>query len=146
MIRLRQLLYISRATNKMVESDLRDLLEEARRLNTLHGITGLLLFADMHFIQCIEGTSEAVTQLAENIRGDARNEEFSVLIDHHVDERSFDQWSMGFKSSSVSELRLEAGFHDLRRLEDLARIENANSAIFNIMQRFYMQNAGFSLG
>ena len=107
----RQLLYLSRAKNEMTESDLRILLEEARHLNTVHGITGLLLFADMHFIQCIEGSSEAVAQLAENIRGDVRNEEFSVLIDHHVDERSFDQWSMGFKSSSVSELRLEAGFH-----------------------------------
>ena len=143
---LRQLLYLSRATNEMTESDLRDLLEEARRLNTVHGITGLLLFADMHFIQCIEGTSEAIAQLAENIRGDARNEEFSVLIDHQVGERSFRQWSMGFKASSVSDLRLEEGFHDLQRLEDLARIENAKGAIFNIMQRFYMQNAGFSLG
>lgn len=146
MIYVRQFLYISRATRKMAENDLRDMLEEDRRLNTVHGITGLLLFADMHFIQCMEGAPAAVAQLVENIRGDARNEEFSVLIDHQVNERSFQQWSMGFKASSVSELRSEAGFHDLQRLEDLAGIENSNGAIFNVMQRFYAQNAGFGLG
>ena len=53
---------------------------------------------------------------------------------------------MGFKASSVSDLRGEEGFHDLRRLEDLVRIGNADSLIFNVMRRFYSQNAGFSLG
>ncbi len=146
MIQLRQFLYLSRATHKMAESDLRDLLEGSRRSNMVHGITGLLLYADMHFIQCLESASEAVAQLTENIRRDARNEAFTVLLDRQVDERSFQKWSMGFRASSATDLRGEDGFHDLRRLEDLVRIENAESLIFNVMHRFYSQIAGFSLG
>lgn len=143
---MRQFLYISRATRKMAQNDLHELLMEARRLNAEHDITGLLLFADMHFIQCIEGSPAAVAQLSANIREDVRNDDFSVLIDHQVSERSFPQWSMGFKASSISELRGEPGFQELQRLEDLARIGNADSPIFNVMQRFYVQNAGYSMG
>jgi len=47
---------------------------------------------------------------------------------------------------TVIRLLGEEGFHDLRRLEDLVRIENADGLIFNVMRRFYLQNAGFSLG
>ena len=60
-------------------------------------------------------------------------------------------WPIGMSADigqvpTVIRLLGEEGFHDLRRLKDLVRIENAGSLIFNVMRRFYSQNAGFSLG
>ena len=139
----RQLLYHSRATRDMTDADLKELLEESRRLNKEHGVTGLLLYVSGLFMQCIEGGQAEIGQLAENIRRDDRNMEFTVLFDRSVAERAFPAWSMGFHAMSVEDLRAEEGFRDIRHAEDLAQVEHRDRMVFDMMQHFYAANAPF---
>ena len=138
---IRQLLYISLAPRGMHEEDLKDLLGEARRLNLEHDITGLLIYVDRLFMQCIEGRPEGIGQLADNIRNDERNIDFTVLLDHQVEELAFPRWSMGFRTYSLTDLKKEEGFNDLQNVRDLEAIEQNSQTILMLMKNFYVANA-----
>ena len=139
---LRQLLYISRAVRDLGDPDLTELLRQSRHNNLLHGVTGLLLYVNLHFMQCIEGTPEAIGRLIANIREDSRNVEVTVLLDRPVAERSFSDWSMGFRAMSLAELREEAAFHDLRDTSELFRRDGADLRLLAVMQNQYEVAAG----
>ena len=74
-----------------------DILKVARKANQDFQITGVLLFDGEHFIQYIEGPPEAIHQLMDNIRGDARHQQVEVLVDAPLhDLRRFADWRMGY--------------------------------------------------
>lgn len=129
----------------MSELDLQLLLRESRRLNHEHAVTGLLLYVARHFMQCIEGAPDAIGQLADNIRRDDRNEDFVVLIDREVQGRTFPGWTMGFCAYTMSELRQEDGFQNIRQIEDLDQVEHKGRLVFGLLRNFYETNLGSGL-
>ena len=120
----RQLIYCSRATREMTDQDLLELLREARNLNAEHDITGLLVFVEHHFMQCIEGAPLKIEQLVENIRNDRRNEEFLMLMDREREARAF------------------PGFQNIRYSQDLERIDYSDETVFNTLANFYKVSSG----
>ena len=100
-----QLLYWSRTNDDgyASETDLRDILSEARVRNARDGITGALLSGAGWFTQAIEGPSDAVHSLFEGIQRDARHRDIVALPERPVTERTFPDWSMGFAMSGESE-------------------------------------------
>jgi hypothetical protein len=91
---LRSLTYCSRAVQPFDDEDFRRLGLEAARLNALDGVTGLLVFNGGSFCQTIEGAPEAIGDLAERLRRDARHRDFTVLSDLPIGERRFRSWDM----------------------------------------------------
>ncbi|MEQ9169805.1 MAG: BLUF domain-containing protein [Rhodospirillales bacterium] len=140
----RQVLYHSRATREMSTQDLRDLLAQARDLNQAHGITGLLFYVELHFMQCIEGAAADIGQLVDNIRADDRNTAFDILFDRDIPTRAFPGWSMGWRAFDIDDLRGEPGFHDIRNADDLDALATAGNVAFDLMRSFYTANAGRS--
>lgn len=138
----RQLIYCSRATREMTDQDLLELLREAWNLNAEHDITGLLVFVEHHFMQCIEGAPLKIEQLVENIRNDRRNEEFLMLMDREREARAFPGWTMGFRLMSLAELRCEEGFQNIRHSQDLERIDYSDETVFNTLANFYKVSSG----
>ena len=94
---LYSLLYVSQATRPMNESELKDLLEEARESNRAQGITGFLLYFNGSFMQIIEGQRSRILALLERLRRDARHHGLRVVFEGGIQQRAFVGWSMGFR-------------------------------------------------
>ena len=93
-MQLKSLAYTSRARLDLADDDLHDIHREARRLNALDGISGILVFDGARFLQIVEGAPDAVDSLVERLRRDPRHSAFEVRDEREVAERSFPDWSM----------------------------------------------------
>jgi hypothetical protein len=104
-MRLKTLTYTSRARLDLTDEDLHDILREARALNALDGITGLLVFDGSRFLQIVEGTEEAIDNLMERLRRDRRHNAVEVRDERVVEQRSFAGWTMELVRVSAGYLR-----------------------------------------
>ncbi len=112
---LYRLLYMSTARHDMSDGDLEAILVDARRANAAAGITGMLLYGDRHFLQCLEGERQTVEALYDRIAADPRHRGMTRLIAGPIDERAFPDWSMGFRRLDRDQAAAVAGFVDLAR-------------------------------
>jgi hypothetical protein len=104
-MQLKSLAYTSRARLDLADSDLYDIHKEARQLNALDGITGLLVFDGARFLQIVEGSADAIDSLVERLRRDTRHAAFEIRDEREVAERSFPNWSMELVRVSAGYLR-----------------------------------------
>lgn len=88
-------LYASRPSNPLPPDLLDNILEQSRRNNPKHGITGLLCFTSDIFVQVIEGSRDAVCDLFNNIVRDERHRDVRLLSYEEIAERRFAGWTMG---------------------------------------------------
>lgn len=100
-MKLKTLTYTSRARLDLSSGDLADIHEAARHLNALDGITGLLVFDGVRFLQIIEGSEEAIDNLVERLRRDPRHSALEIRDERLVEQRSFPDWSMELISVSA---------------------------------------------
>jgi hypothetical protein len=91
---LKSLTYTSLAKLDLTADDLGAIHRTARELNSLDGITGLLVFNGTHFLQIIEGAAPATDDLLARLRRDPRHFGLEVRDERAVEERSFPDWSM----------------------------------------------------
>lgn len=91
---LSRLIYASRAAESLQQPDIEQILESSRRNNGRVGVTGLLVFSAREFLQCLEGSREAVNQTYSRILGDPRHAEVQVLDYSEVSRRLFPDWGM----------------------------------------------------
>jgi hypothetical protein len=101
--RVHQVLYHSRATAPLPETELRDLLTRARAYNAAHGISGLLLYSDGCFVQVLEGDEAAVKDVYARIQRDPRHQ-VVVTVREGLGPRRFADWGMGFGYVGSAEL------------------------------------------
>ena len=106
-----QIIYVSAASEHFDESGLPELLKNARATNEKLGITGMLLFHQRSFIQVITGPERAVRALYAKVEQDPRHTSARVLFQGPVDQRSFDDWSMGFYQTGANSADELPGFN-----------------------------------
>lgn len=92
-----RLIYSSHATREMTVQDLEEILAVSRARNALAGITGLLMYRDGIFLQCLEGNEGAVRDTYARILRDSRHHRVLHLIEERMDRRSFPDWAMEFR-------------------------------------------------
>lgn len=104
---LYHLIYQSQALVPFSDPELAALLHQCRAHNRQLHVTGLLLHApDGRFLQILEGEEAAVRQLYyESILSDPRHYQCRVLGEGDCAERSFADWSMGFRVAQAAELQ-----------------------------------------
>ena len=92
-----RLLYASRTTSPIDEALVASILEQSRKYNQEHGITGILCTASPGnvFLQLIEGGRAAVNTLYGNIVRDPRHTDITLLDYAEISERRFASWRMG---------------------------------------------------
>ena len=90
------IIYSSRPVRILNDEEIEDLLSAARRENEAYGVTGMLLCFNDMYIQLIEGTKAAITQLYSNIKNDMRHTRIFTLQEGNIENRFFQDWSMGF--------------------------------------------------
>lgn len=111
---LRQVVYLSSATQPFSEAMLVALLEGARARNAANAITGILLYAEQDFLQVLEGSPDAVEALLARIRRDKRHRGLIVVHDRPAASRDFSEWAMGYRPADDSEI---AAVRGMRRLD-----------------------------
>ena len=79
-----------------VTTELRTILDAARRRNQLDEVSGALLFTNSGFAQVLEGQREVIERTFERISADPRHSDVTVLSFTPTEKRSFPDWSMGF--------------------------------------------------
>ena len=113
-----QLVYTSLPSKRMRTSDLYIILRQARANNRVSGVTGLLVYADQHFFQLLEGDKEVVSQLFQKISNDARHTDIRVLCGNEASEKLFPNWEMAYATPSARDLANWAGLDNTTTVED----------------------------
>jgi hypothetical protein len=90
-----RLLYASRANAPLTQALIDSILEQSRRNNPSHGVTGVLCFSDEVFIQILEGGRNEVCELYNAIARDPRHAMVRLLVYEEIAERRFGGWTMG---------------------------------------------------
>jgi hypothetical protein len=111
---LEHLVYASVATQDFEASQLAELLQKARSANERASLTGMLLHVDSDgsFFQVLEGEPQAIDQLFAKLLLDNRHSHLTTIIREPIMKRSFEEWTMGFSSTSPEKLRRVPGLND----------------------------------
>lgn len=96
MSHLHSLVYVSRLSPGLGETDIAHILQSARRHNARNQITGFLAFTGDNFLQVLEGPPLTVTQTLGYILQDRRHVDSELLSFQPIHGRRFPSWSMGY--------------------------------------------------
>lgn len=118
---LYRLVYSSEASPELSPQDLKDISEISQKNNQIDGVTGLLCYGDLMFLQILEGEHEQVSKTYHRIVGDKRHHNPVLIECLPTKTRLFEVWSMQaislteLASSQVSTLILKySGFPKFR--------------------------------
>lgn len=136
---LYKLLFTSKASNKMTESDIFKIVDRAKKVNAAHNITGLLLYVNDSFIQLLEGNEEDVKQLSSKITQDERHEQVRTIIQGPAKKRDFDSWNMGLKiytEQDIEDLKQINKNPDFNLLSDLQTKQDLTIELLRYFYKF----------
>lgn len=89
-----RLIYKSRSA-EIIDWDLvHSILFTSKEENRQHGVTGVLLATETHFLQVLEGRLEDVNDTFMRIAADSRHSEIRLICFHPVSEKLFPDWGM----------------------------------------------------
>ena len=114
------LIYRSQASRAVHEVTLPPLLRKARLHNERTRIGGLLLYANGEFMQVLEGSEPALSQLYARIQADPRHYAVRTIAYGPIAERAFPDWCMAYAPADVRALGKVAGFLQLAAAPGLA--------------------------
>lgn len=135
-----RLVYVSTAIEKFTEAQLQEILLRSRENNTKLNVTGVLLYNDGNILQVLEGEKATIRGLYGKITQDHRHYGCIILQDTPSETRSFENWSMGFKTvTSIEYLQLE-GYWDMRRKNFPLINSDGESEILEILESFVEHN------
>ena len=92
-----ELLYTSLSPAGLTDTELVELLENARLKNKQLGITGMLIYYNREIMQILEGEEGVVKALYKTISEDVRHTSANVFYQGNIEERAFSGWSMALK-------------------------------------------------
>ncbi|AOX46072.1 BLUF domain-containing protein [Microbacterium sp. BH-3-3-3] len=134
--------YVSTETNPFDDERLAALLAQSRRSNHEHDLTGMLLHRRGRFFQVLEGPQDAVDALIAKIREDARHHDIRILLRENLDDRRFDEWTMGYEPIGVPSTPPPEGFRDTFDDLESADDEISSRAVRELTVWFRARTAG----
>ncbi|WP_417795108.1 BLUF domain-containing protein [Terasakiella pusilla] len=114
---LHQLIYTSQSM-PLDPDAIHSILVSAHKNNDEFGITGVLVLINNTFIQVLEGSEEAITNLFEIIQADRRHQNVQQLSIQPIEERAFPNWTMGYLDKTPK--IIQTMLHDHQAGEDLS--------------------------
>lgn len=142
---LYHVIYISKAVTPLSGEALNYLLNQCRRGNEVRDVTGMLLYIERHmmsqisgrFMQVIEGEEFEIKILLDKIQSDPRHQQVTVLQQGHINERSFNNWVMGFKVMRWQEYIDQPNFLDMDELFSGDKSSPSSDEALSFMKTFY---------
>lgn len=92
---MQQLIYTSAAIRPFKWIDLNDMLTAARKFNSSHNISGMMVYHARSILQVIEGPDEATETLFAKILRDQRHTALRLIGRNKIDKKEFESWPMG---------------------------------------------------
>lgn len=91
-----QFVYLSHITSTGLAnaSTLNDIAEVAIKHNKADNITGILCYGNGYFLQCVEGSEQALTNLKNRLLVDDRHKNLKILDFSAIAKRRFAGWSL----------------------------------------------------
>jgi hypothetical protein len=89
-----RLTYASRSADALPQAEIDRILAVSRANNARVGVTGALMYGAREFLQCLEGSREAVNATYGRILRDPRHAEIVILDYREIDRRWFAGWGM----------------------------------------------------
>lgn len=109
-----ELLYTSVSPAGLSESELTNILDNARLKNHILGITGMLVYHNREIMQILEGEESKVKELYQIIVEDNRHTKAEVLYEGNIEHKAFTGWSMAFKFFDEELIKeFTAGYEEL---------------------------------
>ncbi|MDB5713555.1 MAG: blue light sensor protein [Sphingomonadales bacterium] len=140
---IHRLVYYSKNTvpgdASALANEITSILAASRVNNHRVGVTGALMFNVGCFAQVLEGPADAVEDIFERIQQDDRHGQVSLLAFDPVPVRAFENWSMGFVGSSISDATQYAAISQDTGF-DPARM--TGEALFETLHRLAMEEEG----
>jgi hypothetical protein len=138
---MHHIVYESFALGLPTNADLKFLLRQSRANNLRHGITGLLLYGNGHFLQVLEGAEQAVRSIYAIIRNDSRHSRVTLLADGLIRARVFTDWSMGFQELSGEDFARLTGYIDPYRSRFLdAHLPEIDEGMLALLKSFVVHS------
>lgn len=95
------LTYLSSAVRCPTGPELAHLLGRARERNATEGITGVLLYSEGAFIQCIEGPQAGVDTVFGIISRDPLHHKILELYHEPIAQREYGEWLMAYRATGA---------------------------------------------
>ncbi|MDR9826281.1 BLUF domain-containing protein [Vibrio sp. FNV 38] len=92
---LTRLIYVSTLSKECDSNALNDILAASHEHNKKAHITGLLSHNQKYFLQCLEGSREALNNTYAHIVNDKRHSKVTLIYFKEIHHREFGDWSMG---------------------------------------------------
>jgi len=90
----------------------------------------------------LEGPQDAVDALIAKIREDARHHDIRILLRENLDDRRFDEWTMGYEPIGVPSTPPPEGFRDTFDDLESADDEISSRAVRELTVWFRARTAG----
>lgn len=103
---IHNIVYTSRASRLLTTGELDSILQDARRFNADHGITGVLFHAQGNFFQFLEGKPGHLDSAMQRIRAARSHAGIRILMDAPGLQRHLPSWHMAFAEAPASELQI----------------------------------------
>ena len=126
---MHNVIYLSAASYLFSDEELIAFLNKSRANNIKLGITGLLLYNEGSILQILEGEKQVVSDLYKIIERDNRHTRIVKMIDASITQRSFSDWSMGFKRVSDADWSQLKGYLDIDKDNKICSGTESNSVI-----------------
>lgn len=106
------LIYVSRMMMRSDEQAVAELARRAEIANSRLGITGLLLWNSLHFMQLLEGEGQQVMDVMTRIANDPRHTDIVYLRTEERATRECPDWGMQAQLSPLTGAGALSGFAD----------------------------------
>ncbi len=133
------IVYLSSSVGLLQEKDLLAILQQSRKYNSEHGISGVLLYVNGSIIQVLEGKKEIVEALYQRIEEDKRHTGVTKIVNLPITKRIFAKWVMGYQTLTARQLENIQTVLDLDNHEELA-VESDGNIILKMINLFYHGN------
>ena len=135
---MRRLVYLSAPTGPVSQEDLSAILDDARETNALFGVTGMLIYQDGMFFQCLEGPEDSVQRIFDKIGRSSKHAGVEVLLDEDATDRLFPDWAMSF--TRLDDDASLHGYRSLMEVYDLTARARGDGAA-TLVREFLLGNA-----
>lgn len=134
------LVYVSRITSRALASasTLSSIAEVSIKNNKANNLSGVLCYGNGYFVQCVEGSEQALTQLKNRILVDDLNKDMQVLDFSAIAERCFSDWPMRSIALEPSMMN-DANFKALIPMEPYSWNFGEWRQFLNILQHYYKE-------
>ncbi|MEH3046170.1 BLUF domain-containing protein [Sphingomonas adhaesiva] len=115
-----RIIYTSRASRFFESAEMRELCHVAAANNRRNGLTGLLLYDGVRFLQALEGDHDNVISVMRRIADDKRHYDMTYAYRDRAPHREFPEWSMDapFELGDDAQVFLEKVKSDVELVSD----------------------------